>query len=162
MNTNTRTLNRASPLLEDNFTVLTVKGEDYYCRPIVGYHGYFASTNGFVLSLISANNTAQRKLDFSNPRVLKGKDNGHGYLQVLLLSGNGGGAWLRVHRLVAQAHLEPPESNLPLQRLQVNHLNKNRSDNRVCNLEWTTAKENSDYNLLHMKCMKEAESLHVQ
>jgi hypothetical protein len=54
------------------------------------------------------------------------------------LSSNSEGKTLAIHRLVALAFIENPE-NKP----QVNHKDKNRSNNNVYNLEWTTALENN-------------------
>jgi hypothetical protein len=45
------------------------------------------------------------------------------------------------HRLIAQTFLEPPSAA----HCVVNHKNKNRSDNRLSNLEWATRSYNAKH-----------------
>lgn len=59
-----------------------------------------------------------------------------GYKRVALFC-NGKRKWLLVHRLVAQTFIDNPEN-----KLEVNHINFIKDDNRVENLEWVTRKEN--------------------
>lgn len=102
-------------------------------KPIPGYDGYFVSNFGNV-----------RSEKFKKPRIMKGSDNGYGYLVVGLCKDN-----VRtnhyVHRLVAQAFVANP-SKLP----QVNHKDYNKKNNNADNLEWTTALENTRYSLPRM------------
>lgn len=48
----------------------------------------------------------------------------------------------RLHRLVAKAFCLNDD---PERKTQVNHLNENKLDNRACNLEWVTPKQNTNY-----------------
>ena len=66
-------------------------------------------------------------------KLIKDKD---GYLQVNLWV-NGKGYGKKVHRLVAETFIPNPEK-----KLQVNHINGIKTDNRIENLEWVTASEN--------------------
>lgn len=71
-------------------------------------------------------------------KILKPVTN-RGYLTVNL-SKNGIVRRFRIHRLVATAFIPNPE-NLP----QVNHLDEDKTNNTVENLEWCSAKENVNY-----------------
>ncbi len=71
-------------------------------------------------------------------RILKPTCRG-GY-QIIGLCKNSKGKTTPIHRLVALAFIPNPE-NKP----QVNHIDKNRSNNIVSNLEWNTALENNTH-----------------
>lgn len=60
----------------------------------------------------------------------------NGYLRIQLTYA-GNKKWYPAHRLVAISFLENPD-NLP----QVNHINGNKLDNSVSNLEWISASNN--------------------
>lgn len=76
--------------------------------------------------------------------ILKPQPRRHGYLSVWLY-GNGvrskrGGKQYSVHRVVADAFCPNPNK-----LSEVNHINENKTDNRACNLEWCTHKQNSNH-----------------
>ncbi len=68
-------------------------------------------------------------------RQLTPRDN-VGYYAVALCKDGKGKSFL-IHRLVALAFLPMPD-----QQMVVNHKNGIKTDNRLCNLEWTTQKAN--------------------
>lgn len=82
--------------------------------------------------------------DQGNLRHVSGRSlhpgiNQNGYPVVTLWAGKEGSLSRLVHRLVARAFVPNPD-NKP----QVNHINGDRSDGRVENLEWVTPKENAN------------------
>ena len=71
--------------------------------------------------------------------ILKPSSNGKGYLHIILYK-NCKSKVGRIHRLVAQAFIPNPE-NKP----QINHIDGNKSNNNVNNLEWVTNSENQKH-----------------
>lgn len=99
-------------------------------KDIKDYPNYMISNWGNVKSL-NYRNTGEEK-------ILKQIKNSKGYLQVGLYK-NGKVKHYKVHRLVAE-HFIPNPNNLP----QIDHINTDRTDNRVENLQWCTSKENNN------------------
>ena len=102
---------------------------DYKRIDLPGYVGrYEIDTEGNVFSL-----------RFRENKPLKGSITNSGYLTVQLY-GDNGTKTITVHRLVAQTFIPNP-LGLP----QINHKDENRLNNSASNLEWCTAKYNSNY-----------------
>lgn len=100
-------------------------------KDIKGYEGlYIVSSFGRVKSL--------DYLHTGKEKILKPWKQKNGYLQVQLCK-NKKRKGVTVHRLVATAFIDNPE-NKP----QIDHINSIKDDNRVDNLRWCTAKENTN------------------
>ena len=96
-------------------------------KPVKGYEDrYLISDSGMVWSL------------YQN-KPLKPNKSKNGYLLVHLKVNNKRDARY-IHRLVAE-HFIPNEHN----HSTVNHINRNKHDNRVANLEWMTLPDNVKY-----------------
>lgn len=106
-------------------------------KDAVGYEGiYVVSDDGRVFS---------KDREIINPRYGKGFKKGRemsyqdirGYARVFIRKRNEKSKSVPVHRLVAMAFIPNPK-NLP----QVNHIDGNKKNNSVKNLEWVTASQN--------------------
>lgn len=96
-------------------------------KSIKNYEGYYEISNlGQVRSI-------KRNL------ILKSAVDTHGYLHVVLYKNNTKKD-VRIHRLVAETFIEN-QNNLA----QVNHIDGNKLNNRVDNLEWCTNLENHNH-----------------
>lgn len=94
---------------------------------IKGYKtNYMISTDGHVMNI-------------TTKKILKNKVSTTGYYTVCILYKNKRHT-RKVYRLVANAFIPNPEN-----KREVNHINGNKLDNRVENLEWATSKENKQH-----------------
>lgn len=96
-------------------------------KQIDGFEDYLITLDGKVFSL-------------KTMKFLKSKVTNAGYDQIQIFSGKGNYKYFSVHRLVADAYISNPE-NKP----QVNHMDGNKLNNLMCNLEWMTASENQKH-----------------
>lgn len=98
-------------------------------KPIDGYEGKYAVSNlGNVMSI--------NYLNTRKPKVLTPIKHHGGYLIVHL----GAGKIKMIHTLVAKAFIPNPDG-----KKFVNHIDGNKQNNKVDNLEWVTSKENVNH-----------------
>lgn len=102
---------------------------------IKDYPEYYVTDNGDVYSRNYRNTGRIKKMT-----PAKRPD---GYLRIVLKNKG-----YYIHRLVAEAFIPNPDN-----KLQVNHKNGNKTDNRVENLEWLSRSENVKhaYDVLHRR-----------
>lgn len=115
--------NLKNNLLHMNKKDIKNKIENETWKPVIGFKTYEVSDQG-------------RLRNINTGRVFTGTKDAFGYKHVRLV--NDGQYFLKkVHRLVAEAFIENPESK-PI----VDHINNDKTDNRVENLRWCTYSEN--------------------
>lgn len=110
-------------------------------KDIPGYEGlYKVSNDGQILScariVLHPNNRFAKKQSYPD-KIMKPRVNKWGYLTIKLCKNDIRKDWL-VHRLVAMAFIEPVEGK-PF----IDHLDGNKQNNNVSNLEWVTIAENN-------------------
>lgn len=113
-------------------------------KDILGYDGYQVSNLGNVRTFNKVSHTDRHGERHWKNRILKqkvAKDKSH---RVDLWNSRGHKTFL-VHRLVASAFLSPP----PSENYTVNHIDGNRSNNILSNLEWLTLADNIKYGFEH-------------
>ena len=120
-------------------------------KAIEGYEGLYEVSNlGRVRSLDRYIKRVTKRgvivNQFHKGKVLSPKRTKHGYLEVQLSDACSSSKMWRVHRLVAITFI--PCDNLDL---EVNHIDEDKSNNMVSNLEWCNRHYNTNYGTRNQK-----------
>ena len=129
-------------------------------KDIEGYEKYYQVSNrGRVRSLDRVVNKNNGRTEFNKGIIRRLTPDKRGYLIVYLLK-NGKGKAGKVHRLVLEAFTPNP-----FNKCCVNHIDGNKRNNDIENLEWVTHKENmahaSKMGLLSYKNSKSVRMLDI-
>lgn len=110
-------------------------------KPIINYQGYFISDDGKVFCNLGKGNRNKNKT--VQMYEIKPRPTRHGYLRVCMrnsLTNKRDDKY--IHRLVAEYFIPNPNNYK-----YVNHKDFDRRHNYAENLEWCTAKQNTEYTL---------------
>ena len=108
------------------------------------YPGYLITENGEVFSCVKKNYSIKGRgsstfIDYTNPIKLTPRVHPNtGYVYITL----GKYKSKRLHRLVAEVYIEN-SNDLP----EVNHIDEDKNNNNVSNLEWCSRQKNAEHSL---------------
>lgn len=107
-------------------------------KDIEGYEGWYQVSNlGRVKRLKKVHCNHGKTNIVEREHILTPSEDRKGYLVVILSNGGKERKHIKVHRLVANAFIENNED-----KPQIDHINRNKKDNRAENLRWVTNSEN--------------------
>lgn len=109
-------------------------------RPVVGYENYMVSNTGKIRSVGHWRKGKANSRAWHKGKILKPHISNRGYLRVGVQCKDSKTHMVSVHRLVAEAFIPNP-NELP----EINHLDEDKTNNNVSNLEWSTSSHNINW-----------------
>lgn len=129
--------------------MINIKQESW--KNIKGYETFYKISNlGRVKSLAKTITRKDGEVKNLSEKIIKPFLTKKGYKQIVLTK-DGAKKKHYIHRLVAQAFIPNP-NNLP----EVNHINENKLDNDVVNLEWLSKIDNMRHGTLQARRAEKA------
>lgn len=108
-------------------------------KDILGYEGIYQVSNFGRIKSLERLKENHSKMQIVQEKIKSLRKTKQGYLLVDLYKDNIQYT-ARVHRLVAQTFIDNP-----CKKESVNHINGDKADNRIENLEWATPKEQNEH-----------------
>lgn len=121
---------------------------DEIWKDIEGFEGHQVSNEGQVRRFGKTDRLGRKWED----KILSPFTNKHGY-KIISLRKDGVKKYFQIHRLVYETFCGKIPSGM-----QVNHINENKSDNRLCNLNLMTPKENVNWGTRNDRIAKAAKN----
>jgi len=103
-------------------------------KNVIGYEGFYQVSNLGNIKRVGSFRGVNKA--YLNNYYLNHMDNGKGYLRVKLTLNNKSKR-VMVHRIIAEAFIPRVEN-----KNVVNHINNDKTNNSISNLEWCTKSEN--------------------
>ena len=117
---------------------------------IPGYEAYSVTEDGVIYSHKKTGGMGKGKvLDYSYKRELKPQINHKGYLNVVLEQNTSNAKTMSIHRAVALAYIPNPNNYDT-----INHIDENKTNNHVSNLEWMSNANNVEYSQAKTRLVK--------
>lgn len=117
--------------------LLTEKGVEIW-RDIEGYEGIYMISN---LGIVRMTGRIDARGRYLQPRIMKTQITKWGYERLGLRDMDGNREFHTIHRLVLSTFFPIPN----MEEVQVNHIDEDKLNNRLDNLNWMTAKQNYNY-----------------
>ena len=117
------------------------------------YEAYSVTEDGVIYSHKKPGGKGKGKIvDYSYKRQLKPQTNHKGYLNVILEQGSYNARTMLIHRAVALAHIPNPNNYDT-----INHIDENKTNNHVSNLEWMSNADNVAYSQAKIRLIQTPE-----